>query len=295
MLVEGFHGGLVRGRCQGARAADPHCATLFTDQLPCPRHLSLESLAQTLALKIRALLAQEPDLRIGDATSETDAAVNDVLDLGGLRGRLACRRLAMSRAMIWLSRDAESAVLPSRPLAVPATPHPLGLASRSVWPTWSARRRTGRVCTKGAPCGSAWSCLGTIWPLKLDGVLTTAVVSEDTSHRTSLDEFPIGLALSRRWQRGRWVLSCGPRISVHFVHAEATSPDGRQGESWRTSVGLGASELLRYDGWGPIGLFASLTNEIVLPRRKFTVAGQEMAGSGFFQGAILAGVVYRFF
>ena len=91
------------------------------------------------------------------------------------------------------------------------------------------------------------------------------------------------------------MVSCGPRVSVHFVHAEAIGSQGVWVKSWRTSVGLGASELLRYDGWGPIGLFAALTNEIVLPRRSFTVAGQEIEGSGFFQGAFLAGVVYRFF
>ena len=258
-----------------------HCATLSPDQLPCPRHLSLESLAQTLALKIRALLAQEPDLSLGDETSD-DAASRP----GKPGNEVAAEVQGSERA---------TAALPSRPFG-----------SSSDAPSVRLGIEIGLAYLVGSTAD--WAGVhqggslrvGVVLPryhlaIELDGVLTTAVVSEDTSHSTSLDEFPIGIALSRRWQRGRWVLSCGPRLSVHFVHAQATSPEGRQGESWRTSVGLGASELVRYDGWGPIGLFASLTNEIVLPRRKFTVAGQEMAGSGFFQGAILAGVVYRFF
>jgi hypothetical protein len=274
-----------------------HCATLSPDQLPCPRHLSVESLAQTLALKIRALLAQEPDLSLGDETSGTDGKAGD--DLSTLEAALDAAVSTSGKpgdevAEVQGSERVTTAV-PSRPFGS-STDAPsvrfgieIGLAYLvSSTADWAGVHQGGSVR------------VGVVLPrhhlaIELDGVLTTAVVSEATGFRTSLDEFPLGLALSRRWQRGKWVLSCGPRISVHFVHAQATSPDGRQGESWRTSVGLGAIELVRYDGWGPIGLFASLTNEIVLPRIKFTVAGQEMAGSGFFQGAILAGVVYRFF
>jgi len=272
------------------------CATLFTDQLPCPRHLSIESLAQTLALKIRALLAQEPDLRIGNETSDTDREAKD--DLSTLEAALDDNASTFGKPDALAEAqgsERSAAALPSQPLggSRDAPPARLGIEIGLAYLVGSTADWAGMHQGGSMRVGLVLSRYHLT--IELDGVLTTAVVREDTAHRTSLDEFPIGLALSRRWERGKWVLSCGPRISVHFVHAEANSPDGRQGESWRTSVGLGASELVRYDGWGPIGLFASLTNEILLPRRKFTVAGQEVAGSGFFQGAFLAGVVYRFF
>jgi hypothetical protein len=259
-----------------------HCATLSPDQLPCPRHFPSSRLRKPWRSRFARCSPRSRILVGGDERTSDDAASRP----GKPGNEVAAEVQGSERA---------TAALPSRPFG-----------SSSDAPSVRLGIEIGLAYLVGSTAD--WAGVhqggslrvGVVLPryhlaIELDGVLTTAVVSEDTSHSTSLDEFPIGIALSRRWQRGRWVLSCGPRLSVHFVHAQATSPEGRQGESWRTSVGLGASELVRYDGWGPIGLFASLTNEIVLPRRKFTVAGQEMAGSGFFQGAILAGVVYRFF
>jgi hypothetical protein len=274
-----------------------HCATLFNDQLPCPRHLSIESLAQTLALKIRALLAQEPELRIGDETSETDAEENhgpSTLAAAPDGGANTLGGLGDEPAVGQGGEDADSD-LPSRhasgrhgvPSAEPGIDIGLAYVVGST-ADWSGVHQ-------GAALRLAVSLPRYRLAIEVDGTLTTPVVRDDSGQSTSLDEFPIGLALSRRWRHGRWMVSCGPRVSMHFVHAQATTSQGVWGTSWRTSVGLGASELLRYDGWGPIGLFVSLTNEILLPRRKFTVAGQEMLGSGFFQGAVLAGVVYRFF
>jgi hypothetical protein len=273
-----------------------HCATLFVDQLPCPRHLSVESLAQTLALKIRALLAQEPELRIGDETSEEDA--------GEIHGRATSAALAGDGGatagnpgdeLPEVQGREDPSILPSRHATGSGAPPPapLGLEIGLAYMVGSTADWAG--VHQGGSVRVGMVLPRYHWAIELDGVLTTAVVREDTGQRTSLDEFPVGLTLSRRWRHGMWMVSCGPRVSMHFVHAEATSSRGEWGTSWRTSVGLGASELVRYDGWGPIGLFASLANEIVLPRRKFTVAGQEIADSGFFQVAVLAGVVYRFF
>jgi hypothetical protein len=269
-----------------------HCATLFSDQLPCPRHLSIESLAQTLALKIRALLAQEPDLRIGGDTSETDADENDgasTLAAAPDGGATTLGGLGDEPAAGQGGEDADSD-LPSRHGVPPAEP---GLDIGLAYVVGSTADWSG--VHQGAALWLAMSLPRYHLAIEVDGTLTTPVVRGDSGQHTSLDEFPVGLTLSRRWRRGRWMVSVGPRVSMHFVHTQATTAQGVWGTSWRTSVGLGASELLRYDGWGPIGLFASLTNEIVLPRRKFTVAGQEMMESGFFQGAVLAGVVYRFF
>ena len=274
------------------------CATLFADQLPCPRYLSVESLAQTLALKIRALLAQEPELRLGNEAPDEapDKAPDETsqMDADEIDG-LASMDLA--------SDDGETtAQIPEDPSVLPAgsagsrgapPPAPLGIEIGLAYLMGSTADWAG--VHQGGSVRVGLVLPGHHLAIEVDGVLTTAVVREDTGQRTSVDEFPIGIALSRRWRRDRWMVSCGPRVSVHFVHAEAIGSQGVWVKSWRTSVGLGASELLRYDGWGPIGLFAALTNEIVLPRRSFTVADQEIAGSGFFQGAFLAGVVYRFF
>ena len=204
-----------------------HCATLVVDHLPCSRHLSVESLAQTLALKIRALLAQEPDFRIGEDRSETDAEENDGLaTLAAVSDDGATTVGQPGDALTEVQGREDPSVLPSHHASDHGAPPPaqlgieIGLAylvgSTADWAGvhQGGSMRVGLVLPRHQ------------WAIELDGVLTTAVVREDTGQRTSLDEFPIGLALSRRWQSGRWMASCGPRVSVHFVHAESTMAGG---------------------------------------------------------------------
>ena len=278
-----------------------HCATLFVDQLPCPRRFSMESYAQTLALKIRALLAQEPEIKTGNATStqgkedeedeedvepSTLQATPDVAtETTGHPGSV----LAKSNA----DNDAAEALAarPSSYSVGAATPQPgieIGLSYLlATTADWEGLRQGGALR------------LGLVLPryrlaIELDSALTTPAVWNSNGTRVSLTEIPLGLSLSFRWQRGSWMLSCGPRFSMHIAEAEASSPNGRRGAGSENSVGLGASEQIRYNVWGKIGLNVSITNEIMLPRRRFTAAGQEVAGSGLFQGALTVGVVYRF-
>ena len=273
-----------------------HCATLFVDRLPCPGRFSIESYAQTLALKMRALLAQEPEIKIGDETSESDeeeeedelstlgAAVGD--ETTGKPGlELAASRSDGDLANPSASRPSDHSIEVDR--AQPGIE--IGLAYLlATTANLDGLRQGGSLR------------LGLALPryrlaIELDSALSTPVERDANGTRVSLTEIPLGLSMSFRWQRGRWMLSCGPRFSLQISEAEATSPDRRRGAGSENSFGLGAIEQIRYDVWGQVGLNVSISNEIMLPRRRFTVAGQQVAGSGFFQGAVTAGAVYRFF
>ena len=276
-----------------------HCATLFVDQLPCPRRFSIESYAQTLALKIRALLAQEPEIKIGDETPEQgkedheDEEEGLTLEAVPAAGSAATGKPGSARAESDAHDDA-AAALASRPSSrsvggVPPQPGiEIGLAYLlATTADWNGMRQ-----------GAALR-LGLVLPryrlaIELDSALTTPAVWNSNGTRVSVTEIPLGISLSFRWQRGGWMLSCGPRFSLHIAEAEASSSNGRRGAGSENSIGLGASEQIRYDVWGKIGLHVSITNEILLPRTKFTAAGQEVARSGLFQGAFTVGAVYRF-
>ncbi len=266
-----------------------HCSTLLLDEVPCPPRMRSENFAQTLALKIRGFLAQEPEAGIGgkthDELSGLDAATAD--------GGTAILRPDLTLAQLHLAEQA-AATLPTHSSDWAGAPPPqlgieIGLAylvgTMADWAEWHQ---------------GVLARLGLALPLhsmaiELDGSLTTAVVREDRRFRVSLAEIPIGLSLSLRWLRRRWTLSCGPRVSLHIFHAETSSPDGRQGESWRIAIGLGAREEIRYDAWGRFGLTMALTNEVTLPRKEFTLAGHDLAETGLFQWTISTGAVYRFY
>ena len=267
-----------------------HCATLLVDELPCPRRFPIESYAQTLALKIRALLAQEPEI---NETSEPDGEDdNDELStlealpgFGNATGNTghALATPNTGEALAWH---------PVSPTVAATSAQPgieIGLAYLlATTADWNGLRQGGSLR------------LGLVLPryhlaIELDSDLSTPVVRDANGTRVSLTEIPLGLSTSIRWQRGSWMLSCGPRFSLHIVEAEATNPDGRNGAGSEISIGLGASEQIRYTMWGQVGLNLSITNEMMLPRRRFTVTGQEGVTSGYFQGAITVGVVYRFF
>lgn len=275
-----------------------HCATLFVDQLPFPRRFSIESYAQTLALKMRALLALEPEIKSADEASELDE--EDIEDV-----------LSTLEAVTELTDDASGK--PGFELAASKADDDTAEASASHPSSHSSE---GDPTQPGIEIGLAYVLattadmdgmrqggslrLGLGLPryhiaVELDSALTTPATWDASGTRVNLTEIPLGLSVSIRWQRGRWMLSCGPRFSLNIAEAEATSPGGRRGAGAEISIGLGASEQIRYDMLGRFGLNVSITNEIMLPRRRFTVAGQQVAGSGFFQGAVTAGAVYRFF
>jgi len=270
-----------------------HCATLFVDQLAYPRRSSIESYAQTLALKIRALLALEPDLKMEAETSVPDekdeenhgpSMLKAVPELGNSGGTLGAALDDVSAETLASRSSSHSSA---------ATPAQAGmeiglsylLATTADW--------------EGLRQGVSLR-LGLVLPryrlaIELDSSLSTPVVRDANGTRVSLAEIPLGLSVSFRWQRGKWMVSCGSRFSLHIAEAEATSSDGRRGAGSENSIGLGASEQIRYDVWGQVGVSVSLTNEIMLPRRTFTVVGKEVAGSGLFQGGVMVGAVYRFF
>jgi hypothetical protein len=134
------------------------------------------------------------------------------------------------------------------------------------------------------------------WPiaLEVDGAVSTSVVSGAGGYRLTMSEIPIGVALSARMTLASWTLSCGPRVSLHLVQADGVSPDGRSGSTTNLSTGLGALEQVRYRASKAASLSLSLSNEAIVPRRRFTLDGRDRLDVGLFQWTLAAGVVLHF-
>lgn len=287
-----------------------HCASQVADQLPSSPQNDLELSAQTLALKIRGLLAVKTTARTGlsadqkaakpprlptqgaDATLPFDEEASDGLGRVARRGSAAeelVKRAQQSGPSFTSStlRDARTSQ-PSRRPSRRGDNLEIGLAyGLSSTANWQGRRQ-------GASWRVALSFATRPLAVEADASWGTSVVGRATGNQTILRDVPVGLALSWRWETTRWLFSCGPRISLHLIQADGSSPDGRNGSVLSYSTGLGALEQVRYRLWGGISLQAALINEILVPRQRFTVGGQNTLQVGFLQWGLFVGAVYRF-
>ena len=220
----------------------------------------LDLAAQTLALKIRGLL--------------TEAAPGGA---GGQAGTSVAREPAPTQKAA-PKVGSETAVLVRRNLDIE-----VGLAyAFGAADAFSALLRLAVVSMR--------------WPiaLEVDGAVSTSVVSGAGGYRLTMSEIPIGVALSARMTLASWTLSCGPRVSLHLVQADGVSPDGRSGSTTNLSTGLGALEQVRYRASKAASLSLSLSNEAIVPRRRFTLDGRDRLDVGLFQWTLAAGVVLHF-
>jgi hypothetical protein len=129
--------------------------------------------------------------------------------------------------------------------------------------------------------------------------LDTAVGSRPTvgpaDYRITVYDVPIGLALVARLQRGRWLLSAGPRVSLHLLGAAATATDGRSGDSLQVSAGLGTVAQARVALADWVAAALTITAEALVPERRFTVDGMAGASPGPFAFSTSLGLVFRLF
>jgi hypothetical protein len=111
----------------------------------------------------------------------------------------------------------------------------------------------------------------------LDGVLTrTSAVNggEVTGH---IRDTPFGLAIARRWSGPRLSLAVGPRAGLHVIDVGAAAGTDVSGGSRQFSGGLGLWSSVDLTLVGPFSLWLGASAEVLLPGRRFTLAGTAVA------------------
>jgi len=267
-----------------------HCASQVADELPAFPQNDLHLSAQTLALKIRGSLARETIDALGPASaglarrppSGPDAALPFDQDVAGTSARTNDPRPGSEG----LAKRPAGPVpgVPMRSMENLEVGLAYGVSSTANW----------EGAHQGVSLRVALSLASLPLAIEADATWGTAVDGRATDNQASLRDVPIGVALSRRWERRRWRFSCGPRLSLHLIQAEGSSPDGRNGAMLSYSAGFGTLEQVRYEFWGGLSLQAALIDEILVPRRRFTVDGHATAQAGFLQWGLFVGAVYRF-
>ncbi len=129
--------------------------------------------------------------------------------------------------------------------------------------------------------------------VELDGAVATQPSVDVSPYQVTIADSPIGLALSLRLVRPRFVLALGPRTSLHIIQAELGGAATPSGPFWRFSAGLGATaqgriRLLRF-----MSLQLAVLAEGTVPRQKFTVGGVAAADLGSFRFGSSLGVLFE--
>ena len=217
----------------------------------------LDLAAQTLALKLRGVVAQMPDEPSRPSTKSPAKIPGD------------------------------SATLADRPAPV-AAPNPweLGLGYSLLAASADSGLRQGATLRLGSSLGQ--------WPVAIeaDATFATSMALGASGYGGSASDLPMGLGLSVRWDMSPWLLAVGPRASLHYVKANASSPDGREGHASSFAVGLGALAQMRYQAWKTLGFATALSSEVVMPRQRFTLDRSYPLDVGMWQWALTFGVVY---
>lgn len=130
--------------------------------------------------------------------------------------------------------------------------------------------------------------------LEVDATLSPAVTYDALGYHATVRDWPFGLALSFRTQIGSWVLSGGPRVSLHIIQAEGSFKDGRGGKSPGLAAGLGATGGVHYRIWRPLTVGLVITGELLIPRQHYSLDRNQGIDIGMSQIALAAGVVYSF-
>lgn len=241
----------------------------------------LDVAAQTLALKLRAFLTHDGEPKgasaAGDApqTEHSDAA-----------NRTAAADIAPT-APAQVSPQSDIAIAP----ITAKTPRSFQLEGGFgygvdvpldlQWLRHLLVLRTALVLWKGSLA------------IELDGSVASRPSLDLAPYQVSIGDHPIGLALSMRLLRSRFVLSAGARASLHIIQASILGSGAPSGDIWRFSAGLGGVlqarlRLLRF-----LSLNLAVLAEGVVPRQRFTVAAVPAADLGAFRFATSLGLVFE--
>lgn len=129
--------------------------------------------------------------------------------------------------------------------------------------------------------------------IELDGAAATRPTIDVAPYQVSVSDIPIGLALSLRLLRPRFLLSVGPRASLHIIQASLLGNGSSGGDIYRFSAGIGAVAHGRLRLYRFLSLQLSLIAEGVVPRQRFAVAGTIAADLGAFRFGSSLGLLFE--
>jgi hypothetical protein len=130
--------------------------------------------------------------------------------------------------------------------------------------------------------------------LEVSGAFVTSVTDGVAGYQLTVTESPIaGLVLLVRSVHRWWTLSAGPQVSAHRISADGFGPDGRGGSSVATVAGLGAVERILFNISPTVSFGLSASNEVLVPRDRFTFGGRTQFEVGLFHWILSAGISVR--
>lgn len=261
----------------GLRLYTLRVATMDLQITPVQPRDDLDVAAQTLALKLRAFLTQDAD-EVGAPPIETHSDVRALSESGVLQR-------ARPSGFVLQTTDSERTLSSTlRPVHLE-----IGFAygiDVPIDPQWLRHHLALRAALVFATRPLA---------IEIDGAATTRPTVDSAPYQVSIGDYPIGLALSIRLARPRFVLSAGPRVGLHIIQAELLGSGAQSGDIWRYSAGLGLVaqgrvRLLRF-----LSVNLAMTAEGTIPRQRFTVGGQAVADLGGFRFASALGLLFEVF
>jgi hypothetical protein len=233
------------------------CAETAELKMPLLPVDDLDLAAQTLALKLRGVIAQIPEAAERSAGPNRKAAASSLHTRAEPERETGSWELGLGYALLAASADS-------------------GL-------------RQGGTLRLGRPLVR--------WPVavEVDATLAASLSYGARGYRVSANDLPLGLSLTFRSGMSGWLFAGGPRVSLHYVTATGSGPDGRKGNDSSISAGLGGMAHMRYQTWKTLALGMTLMTEVVMPRQRFTLDKSYPLDVGMWQWALTAGVVYSFY
>lgn len=287
----------------GLRLHTLRVATMDLQITPVRPREDLDVAAQTLALKLRAFLTQEAAPASAPQLPESGPANRQPRGADDLPSASAAAQVKEGDAKKGTSTLSELAT-PLPPQASPGerlTGSPVRAAIKAQRPL---HLEVGFGYGIDVPLDPQWlrhllvlrtALVFSKLPLsiELDGAAATRPTVAAAPYQVSIGDSPIGLALSVRLLRPRFLLSLGPRASLHIVQAAVQGESAPGGEVFRFSAGLGAVAQARLRLLRFLSLNLAVIAEGTVPRQRFTVGGSVAADLGAFRFGSSLGVLFE--
>lgn len=216
----------------------------------------LQSAAEALALKVRALLTGSGDA--GPTTRSGTAPPAAPLPSGAP----VIAAVAASQSAVTVQRE-------------PRTGQWLALgASYGFWlPSQTEWLRHGLRLVAEVRAGGPLSFYA-------DGAITTHPTRTVNGSDVTFADVPFGLGAAMRRQWDRLGVAGGPRASLHIMDVNANPPVGPSGDVRRFSAGLGALFAVDLRLSGRLRASLGLSLEALLPAQQFTARQQTVLRTG---------------
>lgn len=250
-----------------------HCAKGRESTLPFPPEDELSITVQTLALKVRGLVAESFTKQPSQDSPPDDS------------------RESPTTATPPAAASVSSEVVKSQPpFETKPPPQARGVEAGMAFFMGTTSSRSG--FRQGLAFGLGLVSL--TWPIALEfeGVLLERVIRRQGGYWIATRALPFTLSLSFRSIRSPWTLSIGPRIGLHYQSTEGHSEDGRSGAAQSVSLVLGLGEQLRLAIWRGFSLTGMLGQTVLFPQQRFALDGQNRLQIGRFQWSACLGVLY---